>query len=107
MKLGCALFNRFSGDLQRILYVVRVCIGFARRSEEVAELAVGVAYVSRIKMAVDVEVGRATVKPSSYSIRKFGERRQVVGLKENNAFIEAQALASFNFNCNLVQSLIV
>src|SRR5437016_7063129 len=103
VQLSRAFTYRLSGDLQRIVDVVRVSVRLARRAIEAAELAVDVANIRRIEMPIDVEVSGAAVLLSTHYIGQLAERVQVVGMEKGEAVIERQTLAGFYLGADVVK----
>src|SRR5437588_12834243 len=81
VQLSRAFTYRLSGDLQRIVDVVRVSVRLARRAIEAAELAVDVTNIRRIEMPIDVEVSGAPVLLTAHRVGEFAQRIQIVGVE--------------------------
>src|SRR5437763_1277683 len=107
VQLSRAFTYRLSGDLQRIVDVVRVSVRLARRAIEAAELAVDVANIRRIEMPIDVEVSGAAVLLSTHYIGQLAERVQVVGMEKGEAVIERQTLARLHLGADVAEFRIV
>src|SRR5687767_15884424 len=71
VQFSGAFGNGLRRDFQTVVDVVRVRVGLARRAKEPAELAIRVTDVSRIQVAIDVEISGASVPPSANRIGEF------------------------------------
>ena len=92
-----------SGDAQRIVDVVSVGVGLARRAKETTELAIDITDIRRIEMSIDVEVRRPAMLLSPHGVGKFAERVEIVGAEEGHAVFEREALAAIYFPAKLVK----
>jgi hypothetical protein len=65
---------RFTSNTQAVFDVMRVSVGLPRRAIETAKLAINITDVSRIKVAVYIEEGGATVLPAAHGISQLSQR---------------------------------
>ena len=99
--------NRFAGDAKRIIDVVRIGVGLTRRTEEAAELAVGVTDVGRVEVPVDVVIGHAPVQAPPDGVGKAPERGHVGGRKERKPVLETEPFAGLDLVGQLVEFEVV
>src|SRR6266436_3219811 len=83
MQFSCAFLYSFTGDAQAVINIMCVGIRLTRRAIKPAKLAIDVTNVCRIKVAIYIEVSRATVLAATNAVSKFAQPRQVVSGKQS------------------------
>src|SRR6267378_1834146 len=100
MQLSRAFRRRLSRYAERVVDVVRIGVGLARRAKETAKLAINITDVRRIEMTIDVEVSRAPVFRSPDGVGKFAQCVEIVCGEQSNAVFEGKAFAVIYFHAD-------
>src|SRR5712671_5306452 len=96
MQFSRAFRHSLPRDAQRIVDVMSVGVGLARRAKETAELTVDIADVRRIEMTIDVEVRSPSMFPAPHCIGKFTQGVEIICGKESYAVFERKTFAAID-----------